>query len=125
MLQNKAIKENNEAKLALREMAKLAYEMSSHLECGDLSSVGKLLNENWLYKRSLSKGVTSDLIDDMYEAGIKAGALGGKLLGAGAGGFLLFYAEKGLHKNIEAALPLLRKIDFNFEMSGSRIIFNE
>ncbi len=81
------------------------------------------LHENWLLKRSLTDGISSGEIDGWYDRAMKAGALGGKLLGAGGGGFLLFYARPEKHAAITDALSELRRIDFSLEPRGSRIIF--
>ena len=64
---------------------------------GDLNDFGRLLHESWLLKKSISKKITTPVVDDMYEKAIGAGALGGKLLGAGGGGFMIFFVEPGLH----------------------------
>ena len=85
---------------------------------------GRLLHENWLIKRTLSHAVTLDVIDDIYKKGLQAGALGGKLLGAGGGGFMLFFAKPDRHDAIRAALSDLIHVPFEFEPEGARIIFN-
>ena len=74
-------------------------------------------------KKSLAQGISTLQIDDWYERAVKAGATGGKLLGAGGGGFLLFYAPKDTHSRLTKALPELRPFPFSFEKEGSRIIF--
>jgi D-glycero-alpha-D-manno-heptose-7-phosphate kinase len=74
-------------------------------------------------KRSMAAGITSEQINAWYDSALAAGALGGKLLGAGGGGFLLFYAPTEKHTAIAAALPTLRRIPFRLEPRGSRIIF--
>jgi len=75
-----------------------------------------------MLKKSLAAGISTDVIDDWYAKARRAGAVGGKLLGAGAGGFLMFAAPPDCHEAIAVALKL-RKIDFRFEPQGSRIIF--
>jgi D-glycero-alpha-D-manno-heptose-7-phosphate kinase len=76
-------------------------------------------------KRALADGITSPQIDDWYERARRAGALGGKLLGAGGGGFLLVYAHEDRHEAILRALPELTLVDFRFEPQGSKIIYVE
>lgn len=90
---------------------------------GDLAPFGALLHDSWLLKRGLSSKITSPGIDDAYARARQAGAIGGKLLGAGGGGFLLLYAEPEHHESIKRALPDLRAIDFSFENMGSQTIF--
>ena len=88
-----------------------------------LSDFGKLLHENWKIKCSLSSKISTPLIDEIYSTAIRAGALGGKLLGAGGGGFVLFFAEPDVHKKIKEKLKKFLYVPFRFETSGSQIIF--
>jgi D-glycero-alpha-D-manno-heptose-7-phosphate kinase len=88
----------------------------------DLDSFGKLLHESWLVKKSLSQKITNPAIDEIYDIGRKAGALGGKVLGAGGGGFVLFYAPVEKQAAIRAALKKLVYVPFRFESRGSEII---
>jgi len=106
----------------LNRMVELVYELRDELQNGHLDSMGEILDENWRLKKQLASGITSDAIDDWYAKAKAHGALGGKLLGAGAGGFLMFYAPSEHHDAIEKALNL-RRIRFGFEPLGSRIIF--
>lgn len=89
----------------------------------DLADFGELLHEAWMVKRSLTSQITTPMIDDIYEAARGAGALGGKLLGAGGGGFMLFFARPETHAQIRAALPGLLEVPFRFEGLGSQIVF--
>lgn len=89
----------------------------------DLDEFGRLLDETWKLKRQTGKNVTTDSIDALYERGRKAGALGGKLLGAGGGGFLLFYAPKEKRRDVAAALPELMHVPFEFENSGTSVVY--
>jgi D-glycero-alpha-D-manno-heptose-7-phosphate kinase len=89
---------------------------------GDLLDFGKLLNEHWLLKKSLAPNVSTNSIDEMYEAAINAGATGGKILGAGGGGFLLLYCEPDFQKNLRKAMNGLLEIPFSFEFSGSQVV---
>jgi D-glycero-alpha-D-manno-heptose-7-phosphate kinase len=108
---------------ALRRMTDLAEEGARCLADGiPVTRFGELLHESWILKRTLSD-VSLPAIDEAYEAGLKAGATGGKLLGAGQGGFLLFIAEPKDHSRIEAALPGMLPLKVGINAPGSRVIF--
>jgi D-glycero-alpha-D-manno-heptose-7-phosphate kinase len=92
------------------------------LRDGDLDGFGRLLHEAWVMKRTLASKISDKVIDAHYERGLDAGALGGKLAGAGGGGFLLFYCPPAAQRCFLAAMQGLRQIPFRFEFSGSRII---
>lgn len=91
----------------------------------DLLDFGRLLHESWKLKRSLTDKITTPAIDEMYDAALKAGAVGGKILGAGGGGFLLLLATPEYHSKIREKLGKLLHVPFQFENSGSQIIFYE
>jgi D-glycero-alpha-D-manno-heptose-7-phosphate kinase len=91
---------------------------------GDLDDFGLLLHESWIEKRSLSSQVSNSHIDDIYEAARTAGALGGKLTGAGGGGMLLLYVPWEFQNNVREKLSALINIPFRFEITGTQIIFN-
>jgi D-glycero-alpha-D-manno-heptose-7-phosphate kinase len=84
---------------------------------------GRLLHEAWTVKRSLTDRVSSPEIDEIYQAAMNAGALGGKLLGAGGGGFMLFYARPEVQPEIRRALSKLLNVPFNFHDLGSQIVY--
>lgn len=90
---------------------------------GSADLVGQALRENWELKRSLHPGVSNAEVDRAYESALGAGALGGKLLGAGGGGFLLLYAPEERHPDVRESLPGLRELPFRFDSEGSRILF--
>ncbi len=90
----------------------------------DIDDFGRLLHEGWMIKRGLNHAVTTDYIDGIYERARQAGALGGKLLGAGHGGFMLIYANPEIQPHIRVALKGLLEVPFRFENSGSTIIHN-
>lgn len=94
-------------------------------EGSDLLDFGRLLNESWQLKRSLTNKITTPQIDEIYEMAIKAGAVGGKLLGAGGGGFILFFVEPERRAQVKESLPNLLHVPFRFESSGSQVIFYE
>ncbi|MBI4370256.1 MAG: kinase [Elusimicrobia bacterium] len=90
---------------------------------GDIKDFGRLLNENWKIKRSLTSRISTPQIDQIYETALRAGALGGKLLGAGGGGFMLLFASPDRHRKIREQLNQYMYVPFSFEDGGSQIIF--
>lgn len=90
-----------------------------------LNEFGELLNETWKYKKQLSEDISNGEIDTIYDTAIKAGAIGGKLLGAGGGGFVLIYAAPEKHSQIKKALKGYLNIPFRFDFDGSKIIVYE
>jgi len=115
--------DNLENQLVLAKMVDLTYILFKEMQSNNLSVFGEILHENWNLKKSLVKSISNTFIDECYEAAIRAGAIGGKILGAGAGGFLLFFAPKNKHAGIEKALSKLEKLNFSFENEGSKIIY--
>jgi D-glycero-alpha-D-manno-heptose-7-phosphate kinase len=109
----------------LRQMTQQAHELRDALCRDDLDSFGDILHEGWLMKRRLASGVSTPQIDSWYERARANGAIGGKILGAGGGGFLLVFAPPERHAAIAAALPELRPVPFGFEPQGSKIIYVE
>ena len=89
----------------------------------DLKDFGKLLHENWMIKRKLTNKITTQQIDKIYNNARNAGALGGKLLGAGGGGFILFFVEPNKQKQVKEKLKNLLNVPFRFENLGSQIIY--
>ncbi|OGG94816.1 MAG: hypothetical protein A2527_12760 [Candidatus Lambdaproteobacteria bacterium RIFOXYD2_FULL_50_16] len=88
----------------------------------ELDAFGELLNDTWKLKRSLSAKVTNDHVDEIYSRAIKAGAIGGKLLGAGNGGFMCFYVKPEKRATVRKALGDLIHVPFKFDFDGSKII---
>jgi len=105
---------------AMSEMVNEAMEILTSTSTS-INDFGNLLNETWKYKRGLSEKVTTPEIDEIYETAIKAGALGGKLLGAGGGGFMLFFAKPEDQQGIRDKLSNLVHVNFKFDNSGSRV----
>ena len=104
------------------EMKKLVDGTLKAICDGDIDTLGELMHRNWMMKRSLSSRISDRWIDEKYERALKLGAKGGKLVGAGGGGFLLLVAEPEKHENIAKELGL-RKVDFKFSQSRSSVIF--
>jgi D-glycero-alpha-D-manno-heptose-7-phosphate kinase len=107
---------------ALEQMVQLVYPLRDALNTGQLDEMGRILNENWQLKRTLAAGITNPDIDGWYQLALANGALGGKLLGAGGGGFLLLYCNEANQPRVANALKSLRRFDFTFEENGSQVI---
>ena len=122
----KANKLDDKSKLAqLREMHSLVGEAEKVLtdKNADLNEFGRLLDHTWWLKRQTGAAVTTDSIDGLYSKGLEAGALGGKLLGAGGGGFLLFYVQPEYRESVMKAMGDLLYIPFQFENGGTKVIY--
>lgn len=109
----------------LREMHALVNEAEKVLTCKDsnLDDFGRLLDLTWQLKRRMGPAVSTNSIDSLYTRGIEAGALGGKLLGAGGGGFLLFYVQPQYQEAVRRAMGNLMIIPFQFENEGTKVIY--
>jgi len=108
----------------LDKMKMQAYEIRESLLNGSVDHIGEVMHQGWLYKKQLAGKISSSEIDRMYEAAIEAGALGGKIAGAGGGGFLLLYCPPERQSKVRAALKGLRELNFNLERDGTKVIFN-
>ena len=120
--QSQQLEDNRRSRDAMARMVELAHCLRDELHRHNLAAFGEILHENWMLKRSLVSSISSPEIDECYERGRNAGAGGGKLLGAGGGGFLMFFAHPDRHAAIERALPGMRRVEFHFEPRGSRIM---
>ncbi|MDI6717471.1 MAG: kinase [Patescibacteria group bacterium] len=108
----------------LKAMHEMVEKAIGILNSGkNLDEFGKLLDENWKIKRGLTSQITNSSIDEIYEAGLKAGATGGKLLGAGSGGFILFFVRPENQQKVKDRLKNLLYVPFKFENSGSQVIY--
>lgn len=121
--QEKALSQKKEE---LKEMLNLVDEAEKVMtsKCS-LDEFGKLLDTTWRLKRGITNKISTDAIDLLYSKAIRAGALGGKLLGAGGGGFLLFYVEKDKQENVKEVLDELLYVPFEFEDFGTRVLHYE
>ncbi|NCD34079.1 MAG: kinase [Spartobacteria bacterium] len=110
----------------LRKMVDMVDDAKAVLSSGgDIRAFGDLLHETWQMKRGLAQGISNTAIDQAYSTGRKAGAIGGKLLGAGGRGFLLLFAEPGSHTAIRKQLHPMQEVPFAFSNIGTRIILDE
>jgi D-glycero-alpha-D-manno-heptose-7-phosphate kinase len=121
--QGAAVAARKSKQKVLREMVALARRLKAELERNHLGQFGEIIHENWVLKRSIVGEISNPQIDAWYARARKAGAIGGKLLGAGNGGFLMFYAPPDRHEAVARELKELRRVQFGFEPQGSRIIF--
>jgi D-glycero-alpha-D-manno-heptose-7-phosphate kinase len=108
----------------LREMKRLALEAKASVEAGEFDELGRLLDTGWQLKRQMASGVSNGAIDAIYEGARKAGAYGGKITGAGGGGYLLLYCPVSKQDDVRCALKQLTELPFSSEQDGSKVIFN-
>jgi D-glycero-alpha-D-manno-heptose-7-phosphate kinase len=108
----------------LNAIKQLAYTARDEVAAGNIDALGALLNEGWQLKKQMAGRISSDVIEDMYAAARRAGAIGGKLTGAGGGGFLLLYVPHAKQDAVRAALSSLQELPFQLERDGSKVIFN-
>lgn len=108
----------------LREMKGLAIQAKSEVQNGNIDAIGHLLHESWLLKKQLASKITNHSIDEMYHRALQAGALGGKITGAGGGGFLLLYCPHEKQEAVRATLSHLQELPFKLEQDGTKVIFN-
>lgn len=118
-------KANIQDKLAYHDNIKtLAYEALHSIESENIDHIGHLLATNWAMKKHLASNISNETIDNMYHLGIESGATGGKVAGAGGGGFLLLYCQRAYQDQLQSAMKAHREMPFMYEPFGSRIIFN-
>lgn len=110
---------------SLKEIVNLVDIFKYELCYGDINNLGRILHESWIKKKELSRNVSNNYLDSIYIYALKQGALGGKLLGAGGGGFFLFFINKNYKKNFLNKMKKFNIVDFNFYNLGSKIIYND
>jgi D-glycero-alpha-D-manno-heptose-7-phosphate kinase len=109
----------------LQGLKELAVEARASLEAGALDEFGLQLDKGWQLKKQMASRISNPLIDEMYSAALRAGALGGKISGAGGGGFMLLYCPPKKQDDVRLALSHLSELHFNLEQDGSKVIFND
>ena len=109
----------------LHTMKELGYEVKDALEIGNVDDFGEIMNRHWMHKKERSTSMTNPLIDGYYDLALAHGAIGGKLVGAGAGGFLLFYTRR--HAELRAAMTTagLQEVPFGFDFEGSTVLVRD
>lgn len=122
--QQAALSRGGPTRDSLHRIRRLADDVRSALEGGDPDRLGELLHENWVYKRQLTSGITNARIDDAYEAARATGALGGKITGAGGGGFLLLYCPLACQEAVSSAMQErgFEPMEFHFDREGVRTL---
>jgi D-glycero-alpha-D-manno-heptose-7-phosphate kinase len=120
--QKNNMQQQNKFKI-MQQMVSLVWEMRDALYGGDLNQFGTLLHKNWLLKQQVASNINNPQINSWYNKALQNGAIGGKLLGAGGGGFLLFYCEKEKQDKLRTALSPLKEMKFNFENEGTKLIY--
>ncbi len=106
-----------------KKMVALASDLKRELQNNNIDCFGEILHSGWLYKKELASGISNERIDHFYDIGLKNGASGGKLLGAGGGGFLLFYVKKENQEKLRNAMSELEEFSFRFDEAGTSIIY--
>ena len=119
--QSQNVKKVDKAKVQ-QQMCDLTRTLKEELQKNNVDAMGELLHENWMLKKSLASGISNPLIDETYEKAMNAGALGGKLLGAGGAGFMIFYVKMEQQEAVRNALSHLREMDFEMDNSGASIV---
>lgn len=109
----------------LAQMVAMVDEAKRALYDDDLDEFGNILHKNWLLKQQLASSISNDRINQLYARGLRAGAIGGKLLGAGGSGFLLFYCDESRHESLRREFSDLQELPFSFDYEGSKIIYTE
>jgi D-glycero-alpha-D-manno-heptose-7-phosphate kinase len=122
--QSELIKKNPNTKLQIRDMVQLAKELEKDLNENNIDTLGELLDEAWNIKKTITHQISNDVIDNFYNVGKHCGAVGGKLLGAGGGGFILFYADEDSQKKIMKAFPDHIFSPVRFDTFGTKIIYD-
>lgn len=122
----KARTDETVAVASMHRIKEIGRHIKESLELGNVDEFGKLMHEHWLEKKRISSKMSSAQIDHWYDKAIKNGALGGKLMGAGGGGFLLFCSKNGKRKELRKAMEEegLRYMDFQFDWEGSKVLLN-
>ena len=119
--QSQNVKAVNKA-IVQQQMCDLTRTLKEELQKNNVDAMGELLHQNWMLKKSLASGISNPLIDETYEKAMSAGALGGKLLGAGGAGFMIFYVKPEQQDAVRNALAELREMDFEMDNSGASIV---
>jgi D-glycero-alpha-D-manno-heptose-7-phosphate kinase len=108
----------------LIQMTEMAQDLRIKLSSGDVDSIGPMLHQGWLLKQKMAESISNDTISHYYNVAIQNGAVGGKLLGAGGGGFLLLYVYPDAQKRVRRSLRDLQELKFQLDNTGTKIIYH-
>jgi D-glycero-alpha-D-manno-heptose-7-phosphate kinase len=108
----------------LEEMKQIARDACDKLQHGEVDAIGDLLHDSWMLKKQLASKISNSDVDDLYALARRAGATGGKIAGAGGGGFLLLYCPPGRQEHLRSELHMLQELPFNLGQDGSKVIFD-
>ena len=108
-----------------QQMCDITRKLKEELQNNNVDAMGELLHQNWMLKKSLASGISNSLIDETYEKAMASGATGGKLLGAGGAGFMIFYVPEDKHEAVRNALSHLREMEFEMDNSGASIVMTD
>ncbi len=108
----------------LGKLKEMAYTARRELEGSNIDVIGELMHQSWMLKKQLAGSISNKTIDEMYNTARQAGAIGGKITGAGGGGFLLLYCPLQMQNQVRSALKHLKELPFTLERDGSKVIFN-
>jgi D-glycero-alpha-D-manno-heptose-7-phosphate kinase len=108
----------------LLETKQIAYTALDALQSGEVDTIGYLLHESWQLKKQMASKISNGVVDEIYQTARRAGAIGGKITGAGGGGFLLLYCPHEKQEAVREALKHLQEFPFRFEGRGTKVIFN-
>jgi D-glycero-alpha-D-manno-heptose-7-phosphate kinase len=118
-------KKSDKREAVLNKIGSLAIGLKEDLLAKNPDTLGEILDKSWKLKRSLASGISNDRIDDIYDLGMENGAGGGKLLGAGGAGFMLFYALEKDQPRLRSVLKEYREIDFKMQNEGSKVVYDD
>ena len=119
------MKTNKNKIQTIKEMSSLYLDFKNSLINNDIRILGEILDESWKLKKSLSEIVSTSFIDDLYKKALNSGAIGGKILGAGNGGFLMFLVPEDKKNSVRDSLSELREVKVNFDYNGTHQILND
>lgn len=123
--QSKILSQNKNKRNVMQEMVNLVNSFRKELTNGDINNLGEILHENWIRKISITDSISNSWINDAYQVGLNNGAMGGKILGAGNGGFFLFFAPPERHASIKSNLSSMKNFEFDFETKGSQLVYKD
>lgn len=123
--QSKNVASDSTKRKNTARLVEMAHELHAELARGNHQAIGESMHEGWLLKKTLAAGISTPMLDDAYESARAAGAIGGKLLGAGGGGFLVFSVPESSRAAVREALSPMTQIDFGIDRAGTNVVFHQ